>query len=35
MLGHSTIAIKLDPYSDVTTGMHQEASRAMGTALFG
>jgi integrase len=35
MLGHSTIAITLDTYSHVTTGMHQEASRAMGKALFG
>ena len=35
MLGHSTIAITLDTYSHVVAGMHQEASRAMGKALFG
>jgi hypothetical protein len=35
MLGHSTIAITLDLYSHVIAGMHQEASRAMGKALFG
>lgn len=35
MLGHSTIAITLDTYSHVVAGMHHEASRAMGKALFG
>jgi integrase len=35
MLGHSTIAMTLDTYSHVIAGMHQEASHAMGEALFG
>jgi integrase len=35
MLGHSTIAITLDTYSHVVVGMHDDASREMGRALFG
>ena len=35
VLGHSTIAITLDTYLHVVAGMHLEASRTMGKALFG
>ena len=35
MLGHSTIAVTLDTYSHVVVGMHHEASRTIGKALFG
>lgn len=35
MLGHAAISVTLDTYSHVVKGMHHEAARTMGAALFG
>jgi hypothetical protein len=34
-MGHSTIAVTLDPYSHVVPSLQREAAKEMGAALFG